>query len=91
MKPVRTHSLRCCKSPLILAGRGLRCHHYGEGHINDTFVVWRARSSKRFILQRINTDTFTDPVGLMENVCGVTRHLTAQRFWQRAATHAGKT
>ena len=32
-------------------------------------------SSKRFILQRINTDTFTDPVGLMENICGVTRHL----------------
>ena len=50
-------------------------HHYGEGHINDTFVVWREDHSKRFILQRINTDTFTNPVGLMENVCGVTRHL----------------
>ena len=50
-------------------------HHYGEGHINDTFVVWRKDHSKRFILQRINTDTFTNPVGLMENVCGVTRHL----------------
>ena len=49
--------------------------HYGEGHINDTFVVWREDHSKRFILQRINTDTFTDPVGLMENICGVTRHL----------------
>ena len=49
--------------------------HYGEGHINDTFVVWREDHTKRFILQRINTDTFTDPVGLMENVCGVTRHL----------------
>ena len=33
-------------------------HHYGEGHINDTFVVWREDHSKRFILQRINTDTF---------------------------------
>ena len=53
-------------------------HHYGEGHINDTFVVWREDHSKRFILQRINTDTFTDPVGLMENVCGVTRHLRAK-------------
>ncbi len=50
-------------------------NHYGEGHINDTFVVWREDHSKRFILQRINTDTFTDPVGLMENICGVTRHL----------------
>ena len=53
-------------------------HHYGEGHINNTFVVWREDHSKRFILQRINTDTFTDPVGLMENVCGVTRHLRAK-------------
>ena len=52
--------------------------HYGEGHINDTYVVWREDRSKRFILQRINTDTFTDPVGLMENVCGVTRHLRAK-------------
>ena len=24
-------------------------HHYGEGHINDTFVVWREDHSKRFI------------------------------------------
>ena len=53
-------------------------HHYGEGHINDTFVVWREDHSKRFILQRINTDTFTNPVDLMENVCGVTRHLRAK-------------
>ena len=53
-------------------------NHYGEGHINDTFVVWREDHSKRFILQRINTDTFTNPVGLMENVCGVTRHLRAK-------------
>ena len=53
-------------------------NHYGEGHINDTFMVWREDHSKRFILQRINTDTFTNPVGLMENVCGVTRHLRAK-------------
>ena len=53
-------------------------NHYGEGHINDTFVAWRKDHSKRFILQRINTDTFTNPVGLMENVCGVTRHLRAK-------------
>ena len=53
-------------------------HHYGEGHINNTFVIWREDHSKRFILQRINTDTFTDPVGLMENVCSVTRHLRAK-------------
>ena len=52
--------------------------YYGEGHINDTFVVWRADHTKRFILQRINTDTFTDPAGLLENICSVTRHLRAK-------------
>lgn len=71
----RTHSLRCCIA--FDFGGPMVCdpHHYGEGHINDTFVVWRANHTKRFILQRINTDTFTDPAGLMENICGVTRHL----------------
>lgn len=52
-----------------------RLDHYGEGHINDTFELWAEDHSKRFILQRINTDTFTDPVGLMENICGVTGYL----------------
>lgn len=48
---------------------------YGEGHINDTFVVWAADKSKRFILQRINTDTFKKPDELMENICKVTDFL----------------
>ena len=28
-------------------------HHYGEGQINNTFVIWREDHSKRFILQRM--------------------------------------
>lgn len=51
---------------------------YGEGHINDTFCVCiqeQSGSQKRYILQRINTDTFHDPKGLMENVVGVTEYL----------------
>ena len=51
---------------------------YGAGHINDTFAVYATDKSKRFILQRINTDTFTDPKGLMENICGVTSYLRSQ-------------
>ena len=49
--------------PVVCDGR-----HYGEGHINDTYLVWRADHSKRFILQRINTDTFTvkDPLYMEE-------------------------
>lgn len=76
MKPVTEPILRAAANAFDFGGPVVcDVRHYGEGHINDTFVVWREDHSKRFILQRINTDTFTDPVGLMENVCGVTRHL----------------
>ena len=53
---------------------------YGQGHINDTFCVYVQQADgdgKRSVLQRINTDTFRDPAGLMENIvasqsiCGV--------------------
>ena len=79
MKPV-TEPILCAAASAFDFGGPMVCDllHYGEGHINDTFVVWRADHTKRFILQRINTDTFTDPAGLMENICGVTRHLRAK-------------
>lgn len=52
---------------------------FGEGHINDTFCVYTQQvpsgDGKRFILQRINTNTFKDPNGLMENIVGVTDYL----------------
>ena len=76
MKPVTEPILNAAANAFDFGGPVVcDARHYGEGHINDTFVVWREDHSKRFILQRINTDTFTDPVGLMENICGVTRHL----------------
>ena len=79
MKPV-TEPILCAAASAFDFGGPMVCdpHHYGEGHINDTFVVWRADHTKRFILQRINTATFTDPAGLMENICGVTQHLRAK-------------
>ncbi len=48
------------------------CEPYGNGHINDTFLVI---SDKRYILQRMNTTVFPDPVALMENILGVTEHI----------------
>ena len=42
---------------------------------NDTFVVWASDKCKRYIMQRINTDTFKNPKELMENVCHVTGFL----------------
>lgn len=48
---------------------------YGEGHINDTFAAWSLDKSKRYIVQRINTDTFKNPEELMENISNVTSFL----------------
>lgn len=50
---------------------------YGSGHINDTFAVYCQREDEphRYILQRINTNVFREPVKLMENVQGVTGFL----------------
>lgn len=54
---------------------------YGEGHINATHCIYVQLpdgDSRRYILQKINTATFTDPDGLMENICGVTEYLRKQ-------------
>ena len=48
---------------------------YGNGHINNTYLVG---TSPRFILQRINTDIFKDPDGVMENILAVTSFLRAK-------------
>ena len=48
------------------------CEPYGNGHINDTFLVVAER---RYILQRMNTNVFPHPEELMENIIGVTEHI----------------
>ncbi len=47
---------------------------YGNGHINDTYCLSCEAGDevKRFILQRINKNIFTEPEKLMENILGVT-------------------
>jgi Ser/Thr protein kinase RdoA (MazF antagonist) len=53
---------------------------YGSGHINDTFRVTMQNASVAtpFILQRINTGIFRNPIGLMENIQRVTTHLASR-------------
>ena len=47
------------------------CTPYGNGHINDTFLVV-TNGGKRYILQRINHHIFTEPQNIMSNICAVT-------------------
>ena len=65
---------------------------YGEGHINQTYAitVTSEQGAKRYILQKINTNTFKDPAGLMENVCGVPDSLR-EKAKQRGADPARAT
>ncbi|MEG1687028.1 MAG: aminoglycoside phosphotransferase family protein [Angelakisella sp.] len=54
---------------------------YGSGHINDTFAVvlqQPANKTKRYILQRINSDVFRHPLEVQENIQGVTHFLSEQ-------------
>ena len=51
---------------------------YGQGHINDTFVVHTQPEDcccRRFILQRMSAAAFKRPDQLMENIIGVTEYL----------------
>jgi Ser/Thr protein kinase RdoA (MazF antagonist) len=78
MKPASLETVRRAEQAFDFGGETLPAERYGEGHINDTFAVVRTDGTRRYILQRINTDTFTDPAGLMENICGVTKYLRRQ-------------
>lgn len=46
---------------------------YGSGNINSTFIVTTV-SGKKYILQKINTEVFSKPYVLMQNIDSVTRY-----------------
>ncbi len=70
------YDLRSIMSRFDVEGRFESAVPYGNGHINDTFlVVMSGRKAKRHILQRVNHHVFKRPDLLMENVRRVTVHL----------------
>jgi len=57
------------------------CVPYGNGHINDTFLVTSKTADdcdKRYILQAINTNVFKKPEEVMHNIELVTSYLKSQ-------------
>lgn len=62
--------LRCFQ----LDGEPVSCQPYGCGHINSTYLVETA-GGRRYILQRINHNTFKNVAKLMENITAVTEFL----------------
>ncbi len=59
-------NIRNILSQYDLGGSVTTCEAYGNGHINWTYDI-KTDNGKRYILQRINTYVFRDPVGLMRN------------------------
>jgi hypothetical protein len=57
-------------------GKGVAVREYGQGNVNDTFLVTIAASpEKHFILQRLNTRVFPEPELVMQNLRAFTEHV----------------
>ena len=50
------------------------CIRYGNGHINETYLLIDA-TARQYILQKINNRVFRNPKSVMENISAVTGHL----------------
>ena len=63
-----------------LSGTLVSALPFGNGHINDTFLVTTHTEAGEvlYILQKINTDVFKNPDGLMKNIYGITSFLRAK-------------
>ena len=65
-------------SQFAIDGRLVEKCPYGNGHINDTFLLTyesSANTKKQYILQRMNHSIFKNPQQLMDNVVNVTDYL----------------
>ena len=62
---------------------------YGNGHINDTYLI--VCTSRRYILQRINTNVFKEPEHVMHNIDKVTSFLKHKTTDQRSVLNLIKT
>ncbi len=69
-----------------LDGEPLHCQVFGHGHINHTLKL-TTDTGCEYILQRINSYVFKDPVRLMENVSAVTDFLQSRVDDPRYALH----
>ena len=69
-----------------LNGEPVRCEPFGHGHINSTFKIDTDQGAE-YVLQRINTYVFKNPVGLMNNAGAITDYIRARVDDPRLALH----
>lgn len=72
---------RMLEDALYAFGFGLTCSYvkpFGAGHINETYAVYMPSEQGdelSYVLQRVNTNVFNDPAGVMDNIFGVTEFM----------------
>jgi Ser/Thr protein kinase RdoA (MazF antagonist) len=60
------------------SGRVIDVHEFGHGNINDTYLVTTdmdPAEERQFVLQRINTQVFRQPMLIMQNMRAFTEHM----------------
>jgi hypothetical protein len=69
--------IEACARGFQILGDFIEASPYGNGHINDTYVLAFDQGGRplRYILQRVNHEIFRDPPSLMDNVRRVTSHI----------------
>lgn len=67
-------------------GAPVSCREFGHGHINYTLKI-DTDTGAEYVLQRINTYVFHDPVGLMANASAVTDFIRRKVADPRMALH----
>lgn len=74
----------------LLVGCPIACERYGEGHINQTYLVTTDRR-RRYILQRVSRAAFHNIPALMGNIAAVTAFLAARSEDPRTSLHLVQT
>ena len=70
----------------VLNGTPVSCEEFGGGHINTTYKVV-TDTGAQYVLQKINTYVFRQPVQLMANAGAVTDYIRARVEDPRMALH----
>ena len=70
------HHYTSVAEQFISKGRILDVHEFGNGNINDTYLVTTdSNEEPHFVLQRINTQVFKQPRLIMQNMRTFTEHM----------------
>ncbi len=70
--------LREAGSAFAFAAEPVAYKRCNSGHINDTYFVDCGEGNPRYVLNRVNTEIFTNPYELMANLKGVCTHVAAK-------------